>query len=113
MLPRTGNTLMGPFGFSPGIEPAPATEPFCSWPEAETCARTTATVSAAASLARIACSLARRSRLGRRRQRFQRFTVLRIHRFGTASRRLIGNAVVHAEFVEVRIGSRKQVRDHA
>jgi len=27
MLPRTGNTLMGPLGFSPGIVPTPASEP--------------------------------------------------------------------------------------
>src|SRR5678815_938679 len=113
MLPRTGSTLMGPLGFSPGIVPAPASEPLWSCAEIDTVASARAMAAESANLASIACSLTRRRRLRRRWQRFQLFTVLGIHRLRTTASRIIGNAVVHAEFMEVRVRPRKQVGDHA
>src|SRR5262245_10638327 len=113
MLPRTGSTLMGPFGFTPGIIPTPASEPLWSCAEIDTVVSATASATETASLTGIAGSLSYRRRLGRRGQRFQLFAVLGIHRFGTTASRLVRDAVVHAEFVEVRIRSGKQVRDHA
>src|SRR4030095_10894256 len=113
MLPRTGNTLMGPLEFNPGIVPTPASEPLWSCAEIGTVASAVASATETANLAGIAGSLSYRRRLGRRGQRFELFPVLGIHRLRTAASRFIGNAVVHAEFVEVRIGSGKQVRDHA
>src|SRR4030095_8236233 len=118
MLPRTGHTLIGPFGLSPGIVPTPASEPSCSCPATERSATAQATATATAHLmtpmntanplypraARIAGPLPYRRGLGWRRQRFQLFTILGIHRVRTAASRFIGNAVVPAEFVEGQIG---------
>src|SRR5205809_1131004 len=111
MLPRTGNTLTGAFGFSPGIVPAPASDPF------NVCADAVAPIASAPAsanplnpLPRIAGSLACGRGLGWRRHRFQLLAVLGIHRLGTAAGGVVRNRVVHAEFVEVRIGPGQQMR---
>src|SRR5262245_65734562 len=111
MLPRTGSTLMGPFGFTPGIVPTPASEPPWSCAEIGTVVSATASATETASLTGIAGSLSYRRRLGRRGQRFQLFAVLGIHRFGTTARRLVREAVGHAECVGVRISVGRQGRD--
>src|SRR5262245_40368018 len=114
MLPRTGRTLMGPLGLTPGIVPTPASEPFCSCAEAGAFASAVAIAAASVRcLARIAGTLSNGRGLGWRRQRFQLLAVLGIHRFRTTASRFVRNPVIHAEFVEVRIGPGKQVRDHA
>src|SRR5215208_7054295 len=123
MLPRTGSTLIGPFGSSPGMVPPPANEPFCSCADAGTFASAIASAADTANvlhliqprnplsarLAGITRTLSNRRRLRRRRQCFQLFAVFGIHRFGAAPRRLVRNPVIHAEFMEVGIGSRKQM----
>src|SRR5712691_6360439 len=108
MLPRTGSTLIGELGLRPGMVPAPASEPF------SVCAYAVASIASAPASANavhlpsIAGSLARR-RLRRNRHGFQLLAVLRIHRLRTTARGVVRNPVVHAEFVEIRIGPRQEV----
>src|SRR4051812_13235343 len=123
MLPRTGSTWIGDFGSRPGMVPAPASAPssVCapSGPPASTPARASTNLVNPLNplnplnpdLAGIGRSLARRRGLRGWRHRFQLLAVLRIHSLGAAARRVVGNAVVHAEFVQVRIGPRQQMRD--
>src|SRR6267143_6009702 len=100
MLPRTGSTLIGDFGSSPGIVPAPASAPFdvCADAGVPSVAASAPAASASTNLlnpdlAGIARSLARGRRFGRRRHRLQLLAVLRIHRLGTAARRVVRDPV--------------------
>src|SRR6266702_6252770 len=113
MLPRTGSTLSGALGFSPGIVPAPARAPFSACAEPCTGVPSAPTSAIANHLPRIAGSLARGRGLGWRRHRFQLLAVLGIHRLGTAARRVERNPIVHAEFVEIRVGPGQEMRNHA
>src|ERR1051325_7521802 len=97
MLPRTGNTLIGPFSLTPGIVPAPASAPLSVCAEA----RTPATTEPA--------SNATTNHLFRIAERLSFLPVLRIHRLWSAARRFIRDFVVVGEFVEVRI-DRKSTR---
>src|SRR5258705_13868553 len=107
MLPRTGSTWTGDFGSSPGIVPTPASAPFdvCANAGAPSAAASAPAARASTNplnllnpdLARIARSRARGRRFGRRRHRLQLLAVLRIHRLGTAARRVVRDPVVHAE----------------
>src|SRR5258705_13297378 len=108
MLPRTGSTWTGDFGSSPGIVPTPASAPFdvCADAGAPSAAASAPAARASTNplnplnplnpkLAGIARSRARGRRFGRRRHRLQLLAVLRIHRLGTAARRVVRDPVVH------------------
>src|SRR6185503_2655865 len=139
MLPRTGSTVIGDFGSSPGIVPAPASAPFsvCAEAGVATSAMTAATASTNPmnpmnpmnlmnllnplnplnprnpASSRIARSRTRGRRSGRRRHRLQLLAVLGVHRLGTAAARVVRDSVVRAELVQVRVRPRQQVGDHA
>src|ERR1051325_11255633 len=101
MLPRTGRTFTGAFGFTPGMVPAPASAPFTTWADP----RTPATIEPA--------SRTSANHLLRIAHRLQFLAILRIHRLGAAARGIERNLVVVAELVEIGIGARQQMRNHA
>src|SRR5258705_2358003 len=113
MLPRTGSTLSGALEFSPGIVPARARAPLSACAEPCTGVTSAPTSATANHLPGIAGSLARGRGLGWRRHRFQLLAVLGIHRLGTAARGVERNPIVHAEFMQIRVGPGQEMRNHA
>src|SRR5258706_14368987 len=97
MFPRTGSTLMGEFGLSPGIVPAPARPPFNVCADTATPAASSAASVSALHLPRIAGTLPG-GRL-RRRRVLQLLAVLGIHRLRSAAGGFERNTEIRAELL--------------